>query len=241
MSYIPRSSLTPQGAPSAIPQLVKKKRTFRVFGFLATFMIVASLLSAISVYAYRGYLLSQLDAAKIELAQQSSDDVNARILELENFNRKLSTAESLLMSHLAPSRIFTALEEATKSTVQIVSFNYSYDPGFQAFLDLSVGAKDINSIALQNIEFMKSTLLIDPVVDGISITAPSDEEGADEFGASFTLQGSIEKKMIAYDGSSSPAVSLPVPAVVAPTTVVSEEVDGEEAVIEEGTEEEVTQ
>lgn len=242
MSYIPRSSITSPSTPGAIPKLVKQKHTFRVFGFLATVLIIGALLSVVATYLYTVVSEQRLESAKEELRNISSNDTQSDIAELEAFDHRLNTAQQLIANHIAPSKLFTGLEEATKGTVQFISFTYSYDPGFQALLELTGGTDQLTSVALQKGEFAGGSVFTEFVVSQINTDVSSeDEAGAEvatlDHSVVFSLKGELEKKTLMYTGIEMPATEE-VTEVVADQ---SEEVTPAESDASVATEEEVVE
>ncbi len=196
---------------SAIPRVVQKKHTFRVFGFIATLMIVCSIASFAGAFFYTSYLENQLSAEKSKLQALISEDETKDIYDLEIFSQKLNYAEMLLSQHIAPSRLFEALEKSTKSTVQLLTMEYTYDPGFQALLELGGGTDEIAAVASQNMEFLKKTLFTDFVTSDITIGTVS-EESEDTHEVTFAISGALDKSALAYTGK----YSNPIPVAVLP-------------------------
>lgn len=210
MPYVPRPTTTP--VPNAIPKLVKKKHTFRVFSFLSTSAILLSIVSAVGVFAYSQISLQQLNAAKQTLAEASSVDTRSKVEELEIFHQKITTAQNLIDNHIASSKIFQRLEEATKASVRITSLDYTYDPGFQALLEVTASSKDYMSIALQNIAFLNNPIyneyvldkISSPSVDGSITELPKTDienfELSENTNILFAVRGEVNKKDVLYTG-----------------------------------------
>jgi len=211
MSYIPRSSMSGSGVPGAIPKTIRKKHTFRVFGLIATIMILGSSLSLVATYLYKIYSLDRLENAKQALVDISSADVSRDIADLEAFDKKIKTAQTLINNHLAPSNIFDALEESTKGTVQILSFKYTYDPGFQALLEFNAGTNNFVSVASQNEVIAQSTLFSEYVVESITASLGTGQQAVQRIPVTFAVRGSLEKRALQYNNATSngiPAVQI---------------------------------
>ncbi|HEX4799102.1 MAG TPA: hypothetical protein VFV22_01020 [Candidatus Paceibacterota bacterium] len=221
MPYVPRP-ITNQPT-GAIPKLVKKKHTFRVFSFLGTIMVLTSLAGLVGMFAYKQVSETQLADAQEMLAKESGVDNTSTILELELFNQRILAAEYLIENHLAPSKIFAEIEKIIKQSVQINNFTYTYDPGFQAILELGGGTSAFSSVASQNIEFMKNNLYTDFVLEDISTAVSvgdtSDEKVnvSDDAGekhlVTFSLKGDIDTSIIKYTGDSTQQLFGAVPIV----------------------------
>jgi hypothetical protein len=229
--------MSPKPTPGAIPKVVKKKHTFRVFGFIATSMILLSLVSVAGVYAYKEISLSQLTSAKEALNAVSSAQVANDIHELEVFHNKVSAAEYLIENHLSPSKLLEALEASTKQTIQFTTFTYTYDPGFQALLEMSGGTSDFMSVAVQNIEFLADSIYTEHVIDQISstVSAEQDTQEIADYPVTFTVRGDVDKSLFAYTGG--PVVPQNDFSNLVPTDIEEVVVDEENTdVVDEGAE-----
>ncbi len=211
MPYIPRSSAASGRGASAIPKIVKKKHTFRVFGFIASVMIAGAFLSIVGALGYKFFVEGQLSSAKTALEElsESERDLGDRISRIETFNAQLSLAEYLIENHMAPSKLFTLLEKDTKQSVQYTGFGYTYDPGFQVLLNLTAGTNEFNSVALQNNEMKaEEAVFTEYILGGISNTVSVDEnasEGSEiseesEHPVTFNFSGDVDTSLIQYTG-----------------------------------------
>ncbi len=213
MKYIPSSSYGSPGAPSAIPQMVQKRRTFHVFGFIASSLLFLSLISAAGVFFYQKELEKQLSKAREELGTQSTADNEKKITELETFYLKLKTAEMLLDNHRAPSKLFTELEKITKKTVQLTSLTYSYDPGFDIELELAASTDELASVLQQKRKLIGESLFSVVAVNNISssLDTPDDEDtnqnntqnDSGEKKITFAIKGLLKDDVVTYDGKNS--------------------------------------
>jgi hypothetical protein len=197
--------------------MVKKKRTFRIFGFLGTVAIVLALAGTGGVFFFESVSQGQLDVAKKAL-----DDADARlggtreskILAVKTYDDQLQYAEKLLSNHLSPSRLFTALEQNTSETIQYKSFEYEYDPGFEAFLTLGGATKEFTSVVAQEtrLDSADSPYGVVLIEDITKIQSVSEEEEValyDEGEVSFNVTGILKENRFVYTGEE----SVPEPVV----------------------------
>lgn len=209
MKYIPSSSYASPGGPSAIPKMVQKRRTFHVFGFVATVLLFGSVLSAGGVVFYKKELEKQLTEAQKGLTSKSEADHEKKIAEIGSFHLKLKTAELLLSNHKAPTKLFDELEKITKKKVQLTSLKYSYDPGFEVTLELTGNTDELASVALQKKKLLEDALFSTFVVSGItsSLETPGTEEaagqGEEQKGISFAVKGILKDDIVTYNGATS--------------------------------------
>lgn len=230
MKYIPSSSYGSPGAPSAIPQMVQRRRTFHVFGFIATLLLFLSLACSAGVFFYKQELEKQLVTAKEELGGKSTSENEKKITELETFYLKLQTAELLLENHRAPSKLFAELEKITKKSVQLTSLSYAYDPGFDIELEMTASTDELMSVLLQKKKLLEESLFSVVAVNGISATLET-QDGEEAAGAvgekkiGFAIKGLLKKEVVAYDGRSATNGGTP-PVQETATTITTEPVTG---------------
>ena len=193
---------------------VKKKHTIRIFSILSTLMIVIALGVAVGSFFYKSYLDEKLVAVRTELDAKSDSVNDEKMKEIEVYDYKLRLAENLLDNHIAVSRIFNVIEGSTKQTVRLLSFDYIYDPGFEAEITLGGNTAELESIALQKMQLIKDDLFSDFVVQDItsaSLEEKSKEEAmardadteiqlATQDGYGFEIVGLFRKEKIAYQG-----------------------------------------
>lgn len=233
MTYVPRSSFALNETTSAIPKMVQKKRTFRVFSFIASMFILASFVSAGAAFLYKNYLDSQLASSQAALNDIGSTDNERKIKEIEVYDNKLKLATSLLDNHLSAAQIFSEIERSTKETVQFTAFEFTYDPGFDAILTLAVKTDEFSSVALQKMQFFKDTIFSEFVLEDISTSAAvADADGKMQTvgivggeGVTFDVTGRFKKGILDYSGATT--ATLPEELPLAP---VSETLDTEDAV-----------
>lgn len=210
MAYIPGSSFIPKETTvGATPKVVKRKRTFHIIGFIASVLLVLSLLTALGTFGYRKYLEGRLLTVQSELTQKKSEDMESRLKEIAIFDRQINIAKYLLDNHIAPTRIFTALESLTKETVVYSSFDYAYDPGNIAQLDVTGGTEELTSVAVQKIEFTAKDLFDEFTVKDITFGLAEAVDGApaqeSDEAVAFSIEGSLDKDVIEYTGEREPS------------------------------------
>lgn len=209
MAYIPRSSIGKSGTSSPIPKIVKKKRTFRVFGFLGTTLLLLSLAGSGGVFFFKNISQNQQEAARQELAQAEADvgDSEAKINIIMMYDEQLSTAMTLLDNHLAPSLLFEALELTVKETVQYQSLEYKYDPGFDALLTLKGSTKEFTSVVLQKLQLDEGSIdspfevaLVGDVTKSQDVSEEGSAAPSEEERVTFTVTGLLKDNHFAYTG-----------------------------------------
>ncbi|QQR64544.1 hypothetical protein IPH92_03190 [Candidatus Kaiserbacteria bacterium] len=214
MAYIPRSSFGQ--APSIIPMQVKKKHTIRIVNLLGTIMLSGVVISAVGVFVYKQYLNNQLQSVQSELNGLSGSDNERKMKEIEVYDQKLTIAHGLLNNHLSTSKVLAEIENITKQTVRFKTFEYIYDPGYEAEVTLGGDTKALTSVALQKMELLKGSTFSDFVVRGITtepianpnaddskeVSKKEEDKGAEKsLGVGFEVVGIFLKDKVAYTGA----------------------------------------
>lgn len=205
MNYIPRTPYVPGGTPNIVPERVKKKRIVHVFSIFGWVVFSLAVVAFVGAYVYKEEFATQkLIKAKKELNEVSSkargDDKQA--LEMVQTNSyKMQLAETLLKNHLAPSRILTHIEILTKKTVQYASFEYKYDPGFSASVQLDGITDTLKSAFAQKQGYGAAQLFSDYKVSGIALKGGEvGEDGTviSEDSIVFNFEGILKNDMVQY-------------------------------------------
>lgn len=205
MADIPHSSFIPKEATGLTPGKIRKRRTFSVFTFVATALLVGSIALAGGTYILRGAAKGSLDDAQLELASQKDLFNESDVEEIREFDRRIQAGKLLLTHHLSPSKIFTALEGSTKQRIQFTSFEFVHNPSVQALLTLQGQTAEFKTLALQELGFEQDPVL--KTVPFSELGTKNNEvegEGGGERQVTFALSGELDLTTISYDGVNRP-------------------------------------
>ena len=205
MAEIPRSSFIPRQSNTAVPVTMQRRRTFHVFAFLATAILVCSLAGAGGVYFYKGVTQKKLDAAQKALDEEIKKIGTGKLDEVREFNRTLLSVNFLLNQHIAPSKLFEALQLKTMKGVQFTSFSLAYDPSFEVSLDVRGATGQFKTVALQALKFKEQPLLKDAVFSeldssDVAVTSKNQDTQKTVHKVNFSVAGKIAQSDLLYDG-----------------------------------------
>lgn len=210
MADIPRSSFIPKDVASAVPARVRRRRTFNVFGFVGSIMLIASLVLAGGVFFLKTKTQKDLEQRKVTLEAENRKFNEQSIFEVQQFDQRVQAAELLLKNHLSPSLLFEELESVTKHHVQLTKLEYEYDAPFDVLLTIGGATDAFKTLALQELGLLNSALLrsieftelgtSDVQKPGESTGSKTDTSGKDTF-VQFTLEGNLEPALIRYENS----------------------------------------
>ncbi len=230
MADIGRSSFIPKESGGMTPGKMRRRRTFHVFGFISTTMLVGSLVLAGGVYFLKSTADSGLEDAQTALRDQKNLFKPENIAEVREFDRRLQAAELLLKNHVAPLKIFTALEEETKQKIQFTEFELEHTPELEMILTLTGSTPEFKTLALQELQFGDDQVLRNILFN--EVASDDDEgEGSGDRSITFSLKGTIDPALVRYDGT--PARTTQQVSFTEDTSALTVEGEGARAVLGE--------
>lgn len=176
MPNTPRSSFIPKQVTSTTPSRVQKRRVFSIVNIFATIFLAVSVALAGGVFFYKSYLGKDLENSKAALSAERGKFSEEDIAKVQNFDRQVRTAETLLSNHISPSIIFDALEKTTKESVQYTSFALERRPSGGVTVTLAGVTDEFAKVAFQSEEFMDDDILLNSELTQIALGS-ADGEG----------------------------------------------------------------
>jgi len=185
---------------SAIPKKVRSHRSFNLVSVAVRVLFVAAIVSAVAAFGYKYYLERDLSATQQALSDASQKFNQAQLDGVVAFDEKLNIAQSLLDAHLSPSKIFTALEEKTKASIQYTSFDYIRSSEGVPSITIDGVTDDFGKVALQKLQYASSPLLAGVVVTKVSLDVSGGAEDAvKNMPIHFSLTATLSGADVAYD------------------------------------------
>jgi hypothetical protein len=96
-----------------------------IFGFLATLIFISAIAASAGLYFYRTNLAKTIMSQQVQLNAARNAFEPSLITELKRLDRRITSANTILNSHIAVSPIFEALELNTLKTIQFTKFTYT--------------------------------------------------------------------------------------------------------------------
>ena len=187
--------MDPQVSPSFIPKKSLETVSARpagkgtgLFLLIAILVFLASLIAAGAVFAYDKLLNQSITSKGASLALNQKAYDPAVIQELSRVDSRISEAQKLLQSHIAPSAVFAFLSQQTLEKVQFTNYSFAFNGDGTAKVDLTGLADSFSTVALQSDQFGASKILKDVVFSGVSVDSTSGRVG---FSVSAVLDGSL--------------------------------------------------
>lgn len=254
MAQVPRSSFIPKQVPGTSSS-VRRRRRFHVFRTVSIAIFLGSLVLTGGAFLYKDYTLSQLEEQKTALANERSRFNEDDIASVRAFDRRLRAAAFLLDNHVAPSKIFDALELSTLQRVQFIEFQFRQRPSQEVTMTVHGGTEEFKTVALQSLQFGDDPLLGKVAFTELGTTdtgvvtgepgSPEETAQTNQHSVNFTVVGNLTASALMYEGVQNvPNVESSSEASTATGTPESEESgDFEEgdAALSDGEEESTTE
>lgn len=198
-SFIPKTSLQ---APEARHS---RGSSVALANLVCGVLLILSIVGAAGMYFFQQYTNGQIVAKQQSLALSREAFEPATIERLARLDTRITIAESLLASHLSPSKLFDELEKVTLSSVKYDNFEYSVSSPGHVVLTMNGEAGSFNAVALESGAFAKSPLITDPIFSNVNVGKTGT--------ITFDFTGIIDTSHMLYDVSGATPLS---PAAGAP-------------------------
>jgi len=135
-----------------IVESVSSRAPRSLFAFIATIILVISVIASAGLFVYKFYLTKQKASlsASLEIARDSFE--KETIDELSLFDKRTEASKQILAKHIVMTPMFVLLGEITIPSVQYTDFQQqTNDSGI--LVNIEGVARDYRSIALQAEEF----------------------------------------------------------------------------------------
>lgn len=184
-----------------------RPRGVSIFMLLGVALFIITIFLGGAVFLYERYLTGAIASKNAQLERARAAFEPALIEDLKRMSGRIALARDILNNHLAPSAIFSLLEQSTLTTVRFRSFTYALS-GSKATIVMRGEARSFADVAVQSDTFTGGRRLRDIVFSNLNL----DSSGHIAFDFSATLDPSL---ILYRNGDLRPA---PLPALApAPT------------------------
>lgn len=148
--FIPDSAVAPPEISGDGPLSSKVEGFADVFMLIAIVMLASSLAVAGGMFAYKRYLLTEVenDLRTLDAARNRLDEHSINKFKITG--KQLEAAKEVLQNHVSVSKIFKVLEELTLKSVRYKSFDYKLNTLGEAKIALDGEALTVNALAWQS-------------------------------------------------------------------------------------------
>jgi hypothetical protein len=180
-----QTTFIPKKPAAVVTANTKPSGAVTFFGVIATLVFLAGIIAYGVLYFYEKQLKTSIANTTNSLERQSETFDSNIVLELDDVNRRLQSAEILLKNHIVVTPLFKSLEEITLKTVRFNSFSFQFatNETKDVIVRMSGIAQDYDAIALQSDMFSKNRFLKDPVFSNLV----PDQKGLISFDLTFLV------------------------------------------------------
>lgn len=184
-SFIPKKPLQP-----SLETKVEHKTGIDFFMLTAMIIFITAVLLTVGVFVYQFTLKTVIEGQirNLEKARQSFDPTF--INEATRLNNRIENVNKILSNHLAPSEIFSLLQEFTLQTVTFQRFLFEDGDDGNIKIIANGEADSFRSIVLQSDKFGQSGSLKDVLFSGLE---PNDGDNIN-----FVMEASLDPQLILY-------------------------------------------
>lgn len=191
-SFIPKKPMVPtQGN-------FRSRKSFDIFSFLSTFVVLVTILISVGIYFYKINLENEVKSKQNSLAVARESLEEGTLLELQIFNKRLISSNKILANHHVLSPFFELLGDLTLEDIQYTSFNGVISEKGLAVTMGGLG-RDYKTVAIQsdilNSEDAKS--LKDVSFSDLKLSDEKDSKGFVSFNVSFF----VDKTFLAFENN----------------------------------------
>ncbi|NCS99165.1 hypothetical protein GW764_03195 [Candidatus Parcubacteria bacterium] len=185
-SFIPKKPVSTVSSGGKI-----KKKGSDLFTLVSFVIFIVMIVVAVGTYFYKIKLEADVQGQVARINEEAENIDRNFIDQVIRLDTRISTVKKLLDKHLAPTQLFSVLEENTYKTVKFNNLSYSLD-GKDVILSGSGIAAGYESIVLQSDQYGKAGLR-DVIFSGLQ----NNEQGLVTF--SFSSKMSIDEVLYRDD------------------------------------------
>ncbi|MFW6209931.1 MAG: hypothetical protein ACOC4E_00375 [Patescibacteria group bacterium] len=186
--------------PKAIPTKKRpQKPTRRIYLFtvISYVAMFSALLASGSVFLYQNYMQTLLDAEIRGLTAEINDFNEARMIEVLEFDERLSAADRLMSNSFSVVSVLSALEAATAGSVQLESLTLEQVGEDTLQLSASVVADTFDSTIFQRRFYEASDVIGGVEVSDVALVVPDSEEGGE--GEASALSAASDERQVTFE------------------------------------------
>jgi hypothetical protein len=164
-TFIPKKPMTEERSSPR----TSSSKPLGIFSVIATLFFAIAILAAGAVYGYERYLESRISTLRGSLQRAEDAFEPSLIVQLQKLDKRLRVSETLLNRHVAVSPMFKVLETVTLQGVQFDNFNYEYQEGGIANIEMAGRARTYQTIAEQSELFGGNRFITDHIFSNFTL------------------------------------------------------------------------
>jgi hypothetical protein len=190
-SFIPRKAIDVNVNAQQGARIPVKKVGRTIFSLIATLIFLTSIAGAVLVTVWQIKLNANI-VNQVNIMKESKKKIDEKFVqEASRLNNRIESSQSMLANHVAPSEIYTLLQDYTLQTVSFSQFSFIDNQDGTIDVRGSGEAKRYESIILQSDAFGKSGYLRNVIFTNLSPGGRNDNIG-------FSFEATLDPKLIFY-------------------------------------------
>lgn len=200
-SFIPKKTLT---AGAALEKV--KGNSLGIISLIALIIALGAVVLSVGIFLYQQILTSSIARKAETLERARAAFEPALIQELVRLDARIQSAGVILNEHLAPSTLFSILEDSTLKSVRFSNFSLNRVGDNKIGISMQGVANNFNGVALQADIFGKSKAIKEPIFSNLNL----DQTGK----AVFTVTAFVDPAFINFiNQEASPLVASSTPNI----------------------------
>ncbi len=176
-----QSTFIPDNMPNIFSKKAGDKRvaggSTDIFVVISVIVFAVSLALAGGVFLYDKYITTSAKTKSEQLQRERKLLEPATIRVLIRLDGRLTAASNVLAQHIAPSILFSVLQDLTLKSVYFKDLEYSSDATDGVVIKMNGNARTVNGVALQADIFSKSQVITNPIFSDLNLVS----DGVDFF------------------------------------------------------------
>jgi len=192
-----QTSFIPKKPISASP--ARLKRGVNLISLFGVIFFILAIAGSGAVFFGERYIASGLESDKAILEHDREAFDPNTVRQLIKLSDRLAVSQTVLSTHIAPSSIFSLVEQLTLQSIRFSSFNWSISEDGVSILTMRGQAEGFNAVAYQADVFGKSRFLKNPILSDLSLQ----NDGR----VSFNFSAGIDRELTNYTGKPKTIIS----------------------------------
>ena len=184
MPNTPTTSFIPKQGPVKRTKQTATRQV-HVLAVIAYVAFVASLIAAVGLFLYEGYIEKQLESEVTALSQEIKDFSDADMERVREFNGRLRQTEDRLEKSISVASVLTALEQATVKSASVEQLSLKKTDDSSLVLTAKLATNNFDSTLFQRGVYERNDVIDSVVISDLSLGDPT-EEDSDASGVTFT-------------------------------------------------------
>lgn len=184
MPNTPTTSFIPKQGPVKRNKQTASRQV-HVLAVIAYVAFVASLIAAVGLFLYEGYIEKQLESEVNALSQEIKGFSDADMERVREFNGRLRQTEDRLDKGISIASVLAALEQATVKSASVEQLSLKKTADSSLTLTAKLATNNFDSTLFQRGVYERNDVIDSVVISDLTLGVPT-EEDSDASGITFT-------------------------------------------------------